>query len=173
MSKSCRVCDGPVEPADQYCAYCGFAVDGQELGDSAPGNSVVAATEAANIILTSVITASIIPFVQAIATSAGQDAYAKLKGYFDKRQRPEEGKVTEAVCVTDSVRGLSLHIDVPHISQHEAQQLFRLDLADPRLHHGRVWFYRDWRFQGADGVVLIWNDRRRKWKPERDRQGRA
>lgn len=139
----CPRCKGDLSTDDVFCGSCGSYTGkytDNEPSSSAPSTDnepSFSAPSIGDIFLTATVTASILPFVQSIATEAGKDVYSKLKKRIAKVHEPSKNTGKKAVVVFDPRRNLLLSVN-ESISSAGAQELFRLDLALPIIRDGEI-----------------------------------
>jgi hypothetical protein len=113
------------------------------------------------VVLASAATVSIIPFIQSIATKAGEDAYGSIKRLLNKHFRSGENADIKVLKLQDPDRNLYAHLS-SELSHDGSAQLFRLDLDDPRIHDGDILFNGGWHFLGQESH-LSWHDKEEEW----------
>lgn len=169
---TCPECKGDLLPDDIFCESCGALAKGTESYRNEwtypQPNRLFSPPPMGDILLTATITASVLPFVQSMATEAGKDAYSKLKNRIARERRPPVAKYRKAVEVIDSDRNLTLSVN-ESISPDGAQELFRLDLAFPILRDGEIRWRQNsrnsdgcWWFYGENSA-LRWDSSRHVW----------
>jgi hypothetical protein len=149
------------------CAVCGSDIDitpCQECGheDLAIDDNRHVQRNMAMVVLTATITASVVPFVQSIATEGGKDTYEKIKKLLGRNVKPGRPANDRILQIHDSRRAIRLHLGGYTLREEEADQLFRLDFSDPRIFNGDLICYCHWQFI-SDTCYLEWDDDERVW----------
>jgi hypothetical protein len=165
VSDICEFCGSKVTNLANrtICTSCGHPAGGLSRGQNPTADEPPVSQSMAMIILTATVTASVVPFVQSIATEAGKDVYTKIKGLLARRVQPGEKAFERVLRIEDLARRICLHIGGTMMMEDDAIELPRLDLSDPRLYDGDIVCHYGWIF-ASDENYLKWNSERGIWE---------